>query len=56
MKVVYYVCHKGGINNVAIALDSDSGEFSASTRDKKHAMKALNRKLKKNNERTGTNQ
>lgn len=45
MIYVYYSSVNGGVNNLTVALDGETGESSGSLIDKEHAIKALRRKL-----------
>lgn len=40
-----YTSWGGGVNNVAVAVDGTTGEFSCSLVDMKHAVRALKAKL-----------
>ncbi len=42
---VHYESYGGGKNNVAVATDSKTGEFSTSLVSKENALRALKRKL-----------
>ena len=42
---IFYQSYGGGTNNLAIALDAKTGEFSTSLIDKDHAIRALRKKL-----------
>lgn len=45
MIVTTYESYRGGTNNVAVAIDSKTGEFSTSLKSKDHARRALMKKL-----------
>ena len=48
MIVTYYENHQGGVNNLAVALDRETGLCATSTKGKYTAVKNLKRKLKTN--------
>lgn len=47
MIVVYYENHRGGVNNLAVALDRATGYSATSLKDKATAIRNLKRKLRK---------
>lgn len=49
MIYTYYASVKGGVNNLAVALDGVTGETSSSLVSKDHAEKALRRKISRMN-------
>ena len=44
---VYYTNYRGGTNNLAVAVDTATGEAATSLKGKEQAKKALRRKLSK---------
>ena len=53
MIVISYESHGGGVNNIAVATDWRTGEFSTSSISKEHAARALKRKMKRRNKMEG---
>ena len=53
MILTYYASVKGGVNNLAVAFDTETGESSSSLISKENAHKALKRKNSQNNKNFG---
>ncbi len=45
MTLIHYENHRGGVNNLVVATDWATGEFSTSLISKEHAAIALKRKM-----------
>ena len=55
MILTYYESVRGGVNNLAVALDTATGESSASLKGKDQATKTLKRKINRNNRKEAAN-
>ena len=46
MMAIHYMSVNGGVNNLAVATDTETGETSVSFIDKEHAIRSLKRRLR----------
>lgn len=53
MIAISYESHGGGINNIVVATDWRTGEFSTSSISKEHAARALKRKMARRHKKEG---
>lgn len=53
MIAISYESHGGGVNNIAVATDWRTGEFSTSSISKEHAARALKRKMARRHKKEG---
>lgn len=44
MILVHYESHNGGVNNIAVATDTKTGDFATSTKGKEQAIRNLRRR------------